>query len=475
MSTTFKIGDTIRVKGSKSGESRKIVEEADGVFQAEDAAGDRIGIHSSVLDQWELVEAGEGQSATAAPPPETTGETPMRPPLIIHVPKSAVDHFWEEPPTGSEEFWAFKEKPDVDVGQRIEFRIAGDVVAEATVGRVEEPGESKCDGTGRFKNHWKVYWPPESFKDLRPGAAPKKEEPAGSPYAGVTFDQLKKHHAAIRAKERIVSKAHLDWEMAKDHAAFLKKEHERHGTELCRMISEFDTPAPLFDSIAASVSADVTVSQTLGQTDPAASDDAWKSLPLSSLKLSEKIVALLTENGVTTFGQLEDLRASRWENPKIKGLGEKKQQEIEDAVVGYWTEHPQEKPAAEAAEQAQPAADASEEVQPPTEPAPIADHPGVPVVGNHGLRWAVRLAVHPRIDSTWALTWECKLADVSNETPLEGSYPDEHAATAAGIAAITAWVDEKLPSLDAKGTKAAQAVKAELAKVGQLTGQEVAA
>lgn len=87
--------------------------------------------------------------------------------MNINVPASARDHFWEEPPPGSIEFWSFRFKPPCRVGERLAFRFDGRVVARAVVSRIESPGESKCDRTGRFGSGWKVFWAPDSFVDLR--------------------------------------------------------------------------------------------------------------------------------------------------------------------------------------------------------------------------------------------------------------------------------------------------------------------
>lgn len=87
--------------------------------------------------------------------------------MMIRVPPWAVAHFWDEPPPGSEEFWAFRNVPAVRVGERIEFEIAGRLVADAIVSRVERPGESRCGRTGGWAGRWKVFWSPESFRDLR--------------------------------------------------------------------------------------------------------------------------------------------------------------------------------------------------------------------------------------------------------------------------------------------------------------------
>ena len=87
--------------------------------------------------------------------------------MNINVPAWARDHFWEEPPLGSQEFWSFRFPPPCKPGDPLYFRFDGIIVAEAIVDRVEAPGRSECEGTGRFKAGWKVFWTQESFVDLR--------------------------------------------------------------------------------------------------------------------------------------------------------------------------------------------------------------------------------------------------------------------------------------------------------------------
>jgi len=366
---------------------------------------------------------------------------PERDALVINVPAGAVAHFWEEPPAGHEEFWAFGKRPDAEPGQGIEFLIRGELVAEAVVGRVEEPGRTKCEGTGKFGNQWKVFWPPESFRDLRPvlqweveGKGPDVKatghggaqfriedgEPtddevevwhAGIVPAGqdlVTFepdrfptlaaakawceernrelaaaaapvrttetpkderraaaaaaeepkpDRLQKHLADIEKAEREATNLRLEWEEAKDHAAALKKDYERACEDLCRIIRDYNAPAPLFDQVAGGVRMPtaqvVTVPPATGEAPgengeaiiPPSDPDAWRAVPIGEVVTDEKLAALLAEHGITTFGELEDHRAARWE-PKVAGLGEKKRQAVEDFIVAYWIAHPREKAAA---------------------------------------------------------------------------------------------------------------------------------
>jgi len=86
--------------------------------------------------------------------------------MNINVPESEQEHFWVEPPAGNEEFWAFRFPPKAQVGDTITFRMEKKPVAEAVISRIEKPGQHECEATGRFKNRWKVYWSPESFKKV---------------------------------------------------------------------------------------------------------------------------------------------------------------------------------------------------------------------------------------------------------------------------------------------------------------------
>jgi hypothetical protein len=87
--------------------------------------------------------------------------------LNINVPGWAQAEFWDEPPAGTIEFWAFRFPPPCKEGDKLTFKFNGKVVAEAVVSEVEPPRKSKCDHTGRFLRAWKVFWTPESFVDLR--------------------------------------------------------------------------------------------------------------------------------------------------------------------------------------------------------------------------------------------------------------------------------------------------------------------
>lgn len=117
---------------------------------------------------------------------------------------------------------------------------------------------------------------------------------------------------------------------------------------------------------------------------PAADPIDWRTAPLSALGLKDATAKRLLEHDITTLGQLEDLRAKG--NVKgfglrsIKGIGDAKVTEIEDAVIAWFTKNPQAEKVEAVAANATPAPEAvAEPLEPPgltstTTPAGIAKH-----------------------------------------------------------------------------------------------------
>jgi hypothetical protein len=89
--------------------------------------------------------------------------------MLISVPSTALDHFWEELPEGNWEFWAFRWPVRAKKGDTIYFYQSKQLIATAVIAKIEKPGKSECERTGKYKNMWKVYWRPDSFVDLRKG------------------------------------------------------------------------------------------------------------------------------------------------------------------------------------------------------------------------------------------------------------------------------------------------------------------
>jgi hypothetical protein len=86
--------------------------------------------------------------------------------MNINVPESARAEFWEEPPPGNWEFWSFRFKPPCKIGEQLIFRFDKKPVATAVVAKIEPPGKTECERTGRFRSGWKVFWEPQTFKKL---------------------------------------------------------------------------------------------------------------------------------------------------------------------------------------------------------------------------------------------------------------------------------------------------------------------
>ena len=84
----------------------------------------------------------------------------------IEVPKASREHFWEEPPEGNLEFWAFRHSIICLPGEKLVFTFDGFPVAEAIVLKTEGPGTTECQQTGKYKNHHKVFWDPKQFRNL---------------------------------------------------------------------------------------------------------------------------------------------------------------------------------------------------------------------------------------------------------------------------------------------------------------------
>jgi hypothetical protein len=89
--------------------------------------------------------------------------------LYIEVPKSERDHFWQDK-SAPLEFWAFKDRPRVLIGEKIVFSFDKKPVAQATVHHTEEPGASKCTTTGKYEDRYKVFWDTKSFRKYKTAA-----------------------------------------------------------------------------------------------------------------------------------------------------------------------------------------------------------------------------------------------------------------------------------------------------------------
>lgn len=88
--------------------------------------------------------------------------------MNITVHEAALDHFWEEPPPDSIEFWKFRWPPPCKIGDPLYFRLNKRVIASATVYEIIHRPRSYTDDRGvTFGPGFYIYWLPETFVDLR--------------------------------------------------------------------------------------------------------------------------------------------------------------------------------------------------------------------------------------------------------------------------------------------------------------------
>lgn len=88
--------------------------------------------------------------------------------MNINISEESWPEFFHDYGADVQEFWGLgRFKPRCEIGDTIYFRYEGRVVATATVSAIGKPGQDECGHSGKFRNSWKIYWAPRSFKDLR--------------------------------------------------------------------------------------------------------------------------------------------------------------------------------------------------------------------------------------------------------------------------------------------------------------------
>lgn len=129
-----------------------------------------MGTRESALGEWRTYSGRATQYVGTVDPLAKQAKTTKAPfvPTVLHieVPRASRGHFWDEPPAGNLEFWAFKDRPKAFVNEKIVFTFNRKPVAEATVLKIEAPGHTKCEQTGKYEKHHKIFWDPQGFKKL---------------------------------------------------------------------------------------------------------------------------------------------------------------------------------------------------------------------------------------------------------------------------------------------------------------------
>ena len=124
---------------------------------------------------------------------------------------------------------------------------------------------------------------------------------------------------------------------------------------------------------------------------PAADPDAWKSLKTDELKLRQSVFDRVVGGGLTTLGDVENWRASRYEKPKVTGIGEAAKQQIDDAFMTFWTRWAEQQKAEAAKPQAPVVALPTPNTESPNQPAGAHGSTAEVVIKSiNDTKWTVR-------------------------------------------------------------------------------------
>lgn len=132
------------------------------------------------------------------------------------------------------------------------------------------------------------------------------------------------------------------WTSLAEQTKEAKKEYDADVLALRRAARACSEELPLFDAPAPSAA--TAAGQQPATATQAAPDDAWRSVPITELGLTESLTDKLQEAGIETIGQLEDQRAGQGPKPgpkglrEIKGIGQGKVDVIEAAVLKWLSE-----------------------------------------------------------------------------------------------------------------------------------------
>lgn len=148
----------------------------------------------------------------------------------------------------------------------------------------------------------------------------------------------------IRAKEKERRKLLSRFEQLSRERKSAKEALGFCESEICGLGHALDEKHPLFDQSATPESPKQDAEKKVDSigSSPADKDD-WKTLPISSLNLPEKVASAITDAGHSTLGALQSHMNDQglWWGKQIKGLGEKGQDAVLDAFASFWSEHPE--------------------------------------------------------------------------------------------------------------------------------------
>jgi hypothetical protein len=176
--------------------------------------------------------------------------------------------------------------------------------------------------------------------DLSAKAESSQTAPSSPASAPSVPSEAERALKEIEEQNRRVIRAKDAWEIAKEEASAAKKEFEKEGDELSRLISDHQHSAiqpklPFGDA--------KTGALTQGPSEPKEpavrlDDGSWRKKKLEDLALSESQLEKLGSVGVTTVGELADftkLKGDFWYK-EIKGFGKGAADKITAVLDEFW-------------------------------------------------------------------------------------------------------------------------------------------
>lgn len=121
--------------------------------------------------------------------------------IVVRVPKTEVEHFWEEVPGATIEWWTLGRRPTRFRQGDFVFFAIGDEVVACVSGARHVSGELHSDD-GRTWHGEHLVWPPHYFQKFDvpvPLSATGTKVPRG--FAYVTNDVLREHAAGQLGRE----------------------------------------------------------------------------------------------------------------------------------------------------------------------------------------------------------------------------------------------------------------------------------
>ncbi len=86
--------------------------------------------------------------------------------ILVRVPKSEEEHFWEDTPGAIYEWWTLGKTPTkLKPGDYIYFQIKDKIEARAFIHSIQK-GDQSCDATDRLWKGVHIIWPISAFEKL---------------------------------------------------------------------------------------------------------------------------------------------------------------------------------------------------------------------------------------------------------------------------------------------------------------------